>query len=437
MIVGLGKTGLSCARYFQRHGIAFAVMDSEPFPAALPELQALAPDAQFMVTDEEALLEADEIVLSPGVPRENPEIRQALDAGVPVTGDVAMFAGLADAPLVAITGSNGKSTVTALVGEMARYCGVNAGVGGNIGVPCLDLLEQGFELYVIEISSYQLETAENLHAGVAALLNLSPDHMDRYPSVETYYATKARIYQGAGCAVVNREVDFDLDLAGVGRKLYFSPKAPVSDNDFGIVGEGDKAALYRGGQRLMGVNEIALKGSHNHLNALAALAIGSALEWDMPPMLKALRDFPGLPHRCETVATIGGVDYINDSKATNTGSTLAAVEGFSARAGHIILILGGIGKGADFSVLADSIVRNVRCIFIYGRDRNLIAGQLAGAAQMTLCETLDQVVETIGQTAQAGDLVLFSPACASQDQYRNFEARGEAFKALVTQGGER
>lgn len=433
MIVGLGKTGISCARYFAQHGIPFAAMDSNPAPAALAQLRSIAPDARLFSTDPAALLAADEIVLSPGVPRANPEIQRALEAGIPVTGDVAMFAELADAPLVAITGSNGKSTVTALVGEMARHSDVNAGIGGNIGVPCLDLLSHDFELYVIEVSSYQLETADNLRSKVAVVLNLSPDHMDRYPNLQSYYATKARVYRGAECAIVNRDIDFEFDLSGVARVLRFSAAEPATEQDFGITGTRENATLVHGGEHLIPVREIRLRGAHNYQNALAALATGHALGWKMPPMLEALREFPGLAHRCQWVATIDGIDYINDSKATNTGATLAAVNGLASGERNIILILGGIGKGADFSVLSGAIARHVKDVYIYGRDRDIIAGQLEGSSPDRVSETLEQTLAAIRMNAVAGDLVLLSPGCASQDQYANFEARGDAFRALVMQ----
>lgn len=434
MIVGLGKTGISCARYFTQHRIPFAVMDSNPAPAALKELRAIAPEAPFMTMDSDQLLRAKEIVLSPGVPRASSEIQRAIRAGISITGDVAIFAELAEAPVVAITGSNGKSTVTALLGEMARHCGVDAGIGGNIGVPCLDLLAGNHELYVIEVSSYQLETAVNLRCEVAVVLNLSPDHMDRYPDLQSYYATKANIYHSAECAVVNRDLNFDFDLSSARRVIGFGSGRPLAEDEFGIVTDGSVEALYRGSEKLIAVDEIRLRGAHNHMNALAALAIGYSLDWDSEPMLQTLREFPGLPHRCEWVANISGVDYINDSKATNTGSTLAAVDGLARDDKNIILILGGIGKDADFSVLSDAVSRHVKAVYLYGRDRYTIADQLGAGAPLRIFETLEQTVAAIREAASKGDLVLLSPGCASQDQFANFEARGDAFKAMVMQG---
>lgn len=431
MIVGLGKTGLSCAQYFKRHGIAFAVMDGNPAPPNLAELRRIAPDATFMRTDPQRLLDAEEIILSPGVPRSNPEIRSALDAGVRVTGDVAMFGELADAPIVAITGSNGKSTVTALVGEMARHAGLSTGIGGNFGVPCLDLLDRDFELFVIEVSSYQLETATRLRSKVATVLNLSPDHLNRYASLEDYYATKANIYRQCEYAIVSRDQARHFDLSSATGVLTFGSDMPTSPDDFGT---GPDGALYQGSKRLIATDEIALQGGHNHQNALAALAIGTVLELDMHAMLQVLREFPGLAHRCEHVATIDGVDYINDSKATNVGSTLAAVKGLASDRRNIILILGGMGKNADFSVLAEVIGQYVKRVYVYGRDRNTIVDQLGAHDLIHAEDTLENVVDEIRSTAESGDLVLLSPACASQDQFRDFEARGDRFKALVMNG---
>lgn len=431
VIIGLGKTGYACAAYFARHDVAFSVMDANPAPAWLDALHELAPGVPFGKLDADAMCEASELVVSPGVPLALPEIQAAIQAGVLVTGDVAMFGELADAPVVAITGSNGKSTVTALVSEMARQAGVHAGTGGNIGVPCLDLLEQGFELYILEVSSYQLETATSLRCKVGTVLSLSPDHQDRYPSLDAYYSTKTAIYANCEIAIVNRDIDYDLGIPAGTRTISFGAGEPASDHEFGLCKTGGQTWLARGENNLMPVDELPIKGGHNHLNALAALAIGAALDWGISPMLDALRQFPGLPHRCEWVANVDGVDYINDSKATNIGSTLAAIEGLATGQKAIRLILGGDGKGADFTVLRDTIALNARQLYIYGRDREVIAGQLAGAAPVKVMTRLDQVVSDIKSDARPGELVLFSPACASLDQFKNFEARGDAFKSLV------
>ncbi|MCB1694336.1 MAG: UDP-N-acetylmuramoyl-L-alanine--D-glutamate ligase, partial [Pseudomonadales bacterium] len=301
VIVGAGKTGLSCARYLVRHGVPFCVMDRDTSHEKLASLLAVAPGASLSAIDEDALVAAGEIILSPGVPLATPEIARAVAKGVPVTGDIAMFTRLTQKPVVAITGSNGKSTVTALVGEMARAAGINAGVGGNIGIPCLDLLDQGYDAFVLEVSSYQLEVAEQLSADVAAVLNLSPDHMDRYDSASSYFATKAKIYRGCRVAVVSRQVDYDFDLAGAEQVLTFGLDVPNGGDDFGIRYVDGEAWLARGERTLLKASALKILGAHNLSNALAALAIGSALGVPEPGMIRGLINFEGLRHRCELV----------------------------------------------------------------------------------------------------------------------------------------
>jgi len=436
MIVGLGKTGLSCARYFTRAGVPFSVMDANPVPAGLPDLRQLDPDTEVLPFSVDALLEADEIVLSPGVPLSTPEIQAARSAGVPVTGDIDMFGRLATAPLIAITGSNGKSTVTALVGEMARTQGEAVGVGGNIGTPCLDLLEQDCELYVLEVSSYQLEVAWQLESEAAVVLNLSPDHLDRYPDAATYFRTKTRIYQRTRHAIVNRDIDFDLKVPTGIPVITFGVRDPGT-GEFGLRKSGGTEWLAFGPDNLIATSELPIRGRHNHVNALAALAVGSALDWDFESMIDTLRRFEGLRHRSEKVACVGGADYINDSKSTNVGSTLAAVEGMAADARALTLILGGIGKGADFSVLVPVLERSVDRVFVYGRDRDVIASQLGSSTPIHCLETLEAVMAAIFESAGPDETVLFSPGCASFDQFENFEARGDRFRALVTAAEDR
>ncbi|MEX0943516.1 MAG: UDP-N-acetylmuramoyl-L-alanine--D-glutamate ligase [Pseudomonadales bacterium] len=436
MIVGLGKTGISCARYFARHGIPFSVMDHKESPPGLTDLHEIAPDVSCEKVTEAGLMSASEIVLSPGVPRSLPAVQVAIAKGVPVTGDIAMFSELADAPVIVITGSNGKSTVTAMVGAMAQAAGVNAGVGGNIGTPCLDLLEKGYSLYVIEASSYQLETALNLKSKVAVVLNLTPDHLDRYPDAETYFETKANVYRHCEVAVLCRDVMYPFDLSGVERVITFGSDEPTDARSFGV--RRDKGELYlcQGDKRIISVNELPVRGGHNYLNALASLSIGSALDWDFNAMTQALRGFSGLPHRCEVVATIDGVTYINDSKSTNPGSAIAAVEGLAVENRPIHLILGGQDKGADFGALAAVLKGRVVGVLVYGVDRDNIARQISGVCDPQLFETLADVVTRIKSTAKAGELALLSPGCASLDQFKNFEHRGEAFRQLVLSGEE-
>lgn len=436
MIVGLGKTGISCARYFARHGIPFSVMDDMESPPGLAELHEVTPEVVCEKVTAAGLMAASEIVLSPGVPRSNPAIQAALAKGVPVTGDVAMFSELADAPVVVITGSNGKSTVTAMVGSMAQAAGIKAGVGGNIGMPCLDLLEQGYSLYIIEASSYQLETATELKSKVASVLNLTPDHLDRYPDAGTYYQTKANVYRHCEVAVLCRDVMYPFDLSGVERVITFGSDEPPEAESFGLRRIKGEVYLSQGEEPVISVNELPVRGGHNYLNALASLSIGSALDWDFEAMVQALRGFGGLPHRCEIVATIDGVTYINDSKSTNPGSATAAIRGLAVENRPIVLILGGQGKGADFGELVPALAGQVTRVLVYGVDRESIARQIGSACDPELFGTLTEVIARIKATARAGELVLLSPGCASLDQFRNFEHRGEVFRRLVMNDGQ-
>lgn len=430
MIVGLGKTGLSCARYFARRGETVAVMDHHPAPGNVRSLASIMPGVQVTQLLESELCTAEEIVISPGVPISTPEIQAAIRAGVHVTGDIAMFGDLATAPIVGITGSNGKSTVTALVGEMAQSAGRDAAVGGNIGTPCLDLLEESHELFVLEISSYQLEVVDEPCYKVACLLNLAPDHLDRYESVDQYYGAKGRIFGGCETAVLSRTIEFPLDLPSTARTVTFGPDV-AEEGHFGLISKGDTAYLAEGGNTLLSVSELPIRGGHNYQNALAALAIGSSLGWEYDAMLDALRAFRGLPHRCEVVGQIRGTTWINDSKSTNVASTLAALRGIGPEHPGLVLILGGQGKGADFSLLAEDIERFVTRTYVYGTDRDAIARQLDIAT--TVYETLDEVVSDLSAATVTEDVVLFSPGCASLDQFTNFEKRGEYFRALVAE----
>lgn len=430
MIVGLGKTGLSCARHFSRCGIPFDVADSQPSADALDALRQIAPDAGVGDITAARLETASEIVLSPGVPRRHKAVQSAVARGIPVTGDIAMFGELAAHPIIAITGTNGKSTVTALVGELASAAGRLPGVGGNIGTPSLDLLDVDVDIYVLEVSSYQLEVAAALPSEVAVVLNLSPDHLDRYESLEEYYGTKAHIYRNTRNAVVNRGLDFPFAFPADARIIEFGADAPTGPDSFGLRSVDDAVWLCRGDELLIATSELPVRGGHNHLNALAALAIGSALDWDMSAMLDGLRRFRGLPHRCEPVGEVAGVVYINDSKATNIESTIAAVEGLAAETDSMTLLLGGIGKGADFSRLRPLIEQHVHRVLVYGQDRERIKTQLL-PVPVEMFATLDEVVHTVRASSRTGDWVVLSPACASLDQFRSFEDRGDHFRRLV------
>lgn len=434
LIVGLGKTGLSCARFLHARGYEVAITDTRAAPPGLDAVREELPDLAVFVDgfDAGAFERADCVVLSPGVALREPLVAGAQRRGIPVLGDVEIFARYARAPVVAITGSNGKSTVTTLLGEMARHAGRTVRVGGNLGPPALELLDVDEpDLYVLELSSFQLETTDSLRAAAAAVLNVSEDHMDRYPSLAQYAAAKARVLDGAAGAVINADdatVMAMLDVQRPERVVSFSLGAPVGDG-YGIREQAGKAWLARGGELLLAVDELHIFGRHNHANALAALALGELADLPRPAMLEALARFTGLPHRCQWVAQHNEVTWFNDSKATNVGATLAALAGIAA--GRIVLIAGGQGKGQDFAPLREALQRRARALVLFGEDAPLIAGAVGNVVPVHQVATLADAVATAAGAAQAGDAVLLSPACASFDMFSGYEDRGTQFIAAV------
>jgi len=435
LIVGLGKTGLSCARFLARQGITLAVADSRERPPGLEALQQELLDAAvFLGSFEPAIFEAAErLVVSPGVPLSEPLVRLAQARGVPVVGDVELFAAQARAPVAAITGSNGKSTVTSLLGQMARQAGLRTAVGGNLGEPVLDLLDDAADLYVLELSSFQLETTRSLAPRVATVLNVSADHLDRYDSVEAYSLAKAGIFNRAAAAVLNRDDPRVLAMnPGPGDVIHFTLGEPA-EGEFGLCRPDGEPWLCRGAEPLLAASDLRIQGRHNLANALAALAIGTALGLEMAPMLEALRCFAGLPHRTQLVAEHQGVRWYNDSKGTNPGASIAAMEGLADPSGEprILLIAGGDAKGADFSELGPVVARTCRAVILIGRDARLLEAQLVGTRPFWHAKSLEAAVGLAADQARPGDLVLLSPACASFDMFRNYEHRGEVFAQAV------
>lgn len=433
LIVGLGKTGLSCARYLAARGVPAAVIDSREQPPGLAALREELPDtALFLGGFEPAVFrEADRLVVSPGISLREPEIREAQERGVEVLGDVELFAREAAAPVVAITGSNGKSTVTTLVGEMAREAGLQVKVGGNLGEPVLNLLHPESELYVLELSSFQLETTSSLRPIAAAVLNVSADHMDRYRDVEEYAAAKERVYRGAVHKVFNRDDPLVMKMARAEEgDLFFSLGKPVADG-FGLRRIAGNEWLCQDERELLPAAELLIPGRHNLANALAALALGTVLNLPEVAMLAALRRFRGLPHRTQFVAEQEGVRWYNDSKGTNVGATIAALEGLAERDSRTVLIAGGDCKGADFSPLAPVVTRTARAVILIGRDAPELEQALAGTVPLLRAGDLTEAVALAAEQARPGDRVLLSPACASFDMFRNFEERGERFMEAV------
>jgi UDP-N-acetylmuramoylalanine--D-glutamate ligase len=367
------------------------------------------------------------------VPLDQPQIQAAMQRGAEVLGDIELFARAVQAPVVAITGSNGKSTVTSLLGEMARIAGLQVAIGGNLGRPALELLNDEVQLYVLELSSFQLETTGSLRAAAAVVLNISADHMDRYRDLQHYVDTKALIYRGAQKAVVNRDDPRVAELAvQVNEIIGFTLSTPQA-GDFGVTENEQSPWLCHGTLPLLPVTELRIPGRHNLANALAALALGSAVDLPMPAMLQALRTFAGLPHRTQFVADKRQLRWYNDSKGTNVGATLAALQGLHSAAGdsRTVLIAGGDCKGADFTELAPVVERTARAVILIGRDAPSIARVLRGRTRLAHARTLSDAVRQAVELAEPGDRVLLSPACASFDMFANFEARGQAFIEAV------
>ena len=430
LIVGLGRTGVSCARHLAARGHELRVTDSRRDPPGLAELPAIAPAARLALGGfDEALLDgADQVVVSPGVSLREPLLAAALARGLDVVGDIELFAREAGGRTVAITGTNGKSTVTSLLGEMARAAEVRVRVGGNLGEPALDLLAgEPADLYVLELSSFQLETTRSLQLEAAVVLNLTPDHMDRYADLAEYGAAKARIYDQCTVAVVNLDDELVCRMPRPGQRVSgFSVLRRGAD--YALLDVAGAPWLAAAGEPLLPTAAMKIAGGHNAANALAALALADACGLPRAAALQALREFKGLAHRMNWVAESGGVRWINDSKATNVGATLAAVAGLS---GPLVLIAGGDGKGQDFAPLADAFRGKVRCCVLIGRDAGGLAAALAGVCAIERAPSLEQAVAVARRVAQHGDTVMLSPACASLDMFRDYAHRGDVFRDAV------
>jgi UDP-N-acetylmuramoylalanine--D-glutamate ligase len=431
VVAGLGRTGQSVIRHLSARGWQVSGTDTRAEPPGLAMLRAVYPELVFSVggLDLHLLVGADCVVVSPGLPQDDPFFAAARARGIEVIGDIELFARSAARPVVAITGTNGKSTVTTLVARMAERAGVAVRAGGNLGPPALDLLEGGAAtLYVLELSSYQLETTSSLELAAATVLNVTPDHLDRYPDVQSYAAAKARIFERCAAAVINLDDPLVAAMAtDKKRRLTFSVQ-PGTAADYTLSVEPDGEWLSFRGEHLMAMDETRLVGRHNAANALAALALGDALGLDRFSMLSALSEFPGLPHRAAFVREVGGVRYFNDSKGTNVGATLAAVAGFN---GPLLLIAGGEGKAQDFAPLAAALAGKTRLVLLIGRDAALIEAALGEQVPTERCATLEDAVIAAAGIARPGDTVLLSPACASQDMFRDYADRGEVFTDAV------
>ncbi len=430
-VLGLGITGLSCVNFLVQEGYQVSVFDTRDNPPGSDKLSATVDLVKGPLVGE-LLADFALIVASPGIALSTPALRFAADAGAEIIGDIELFARQLKTPayrhakLVTITGSNGKSTVTSLLGEMAREARINVAVGGNIGMPALDLLSPEVDLYILELSSFQLETTSSLNADIATILNVSEDHLDRYDSYQDYAQTKQRIYVQSQQALFNRDDPLTRPENTSQAQLSFG----FDSKEYGLINDAQgHIYLAKNAQPLLAVTSLKLSGKHNWLNALAAFALGEAVNIDKNAMLRTLQSYSGLAHRCEFVADVNGVRWINDSKATNVGATQAALAGLSDTiSGAVHVILGGEGKGADFSELAAVLHELKGEIVCFGKDGRKIADINKRAK---VVENLDAAVKRIAASAKPGDLAILTPACASLDMYPNFMARGEHFKQLV------
>ncbi len=449
VIVGLGKTGFSCARYLAAKGESFTIVDTRKNPPYLAALNQELPEQKVELGGfkESTILAASELILSPGLSLKIPVLQKAIAQGTTISSDIDIFSREAKSPIVAVTGSNGKSTVVTLVAEMARQAGVKVAVGGNLdcsylddvgdgseGLSALDLLQfKDIDLYVLEVSSFQLELTHKLAAEVATVLNVSADHMDRYDSMDDYVEAKHRIFRGCKQILINRDdllssPATNLSLQRNDTKTWYFGLNNSEFSDFGLLSDSGEQFLAFQFKKIISIQDLKIAGKHNIANALAALALGTAVGLPMKSMSETLKTFSGLPHRCQWVRNVSGVDIYNDSKGTNVGAAVSAIEGLGESAkGHIILIAGGESKDADFSQLRQAMCRWGRVIVLLGRDAKRIAASLGEDFELVFAEDMQDAVHKSMQHAQIGDVILLSPACASFDMFTNYQQRGSEF----------
>ena len=437
VVAGLGISGVSAVNFLHEKGYRVAVTDSRAVP---PGHDQIPVDVQtsFGQFDQDLLLSAEEIIISPGLDPKLPEIQAAIAKGIPVISEIQVLRRATDKPIVAITGSNAKSTVTTLIGLMAENAGKKVAVGGNLGRPALDLTKDDPELYILELSSFQLETTSNLNAEVAVVLNLSEDHLDRHGDMMGYHTAKHRIFQGVKKVVHNRDDSLTRPLVPDATPMQsFGLNAPDM-NQYGVLRETDGTMwLARGRERLLKSSDMYMQGTHNVANALACLALGEAIDLPLDSMLETLKTFKGLEHRCEFVKDVNGVRYYNDSKGTNIGATLAALDGLGAaievQQGKVAIILGGQGKGQDFTALRESLSKFAKVAVLIGEDRPVIEKAIEGTTTLLHAESLAEAVALCQKNTQPNDVVLLSSACASFDMFSGYPQRGHQFVALVNE----
>ncbi|WP_372625478.1 UDP-N-acetylmuramoyl-L-alanine--D-glutamate ligase [Arsukibacterium sp.] len=428
-VVGLGLSGLATVRFLLAHGVRPVLMDSRSKPAGLEQIAADKVDGIYLGEfDANRLAQMDMIIISPGLATSHPAIRFAKAQGVEVIGDIELFARFNQKPVIAITGSNGKSTVTTLVAEMLQQSGLNAVAAGNIGLPVLDALrQQDTEVFVLELSSFQLDSTSSLRSRASCVLNVSADHLDRYADMAAYTASKQRVYQHTELAVYNQAdpLTYPAAITDAATPLAIS----LDNTDYGIVEQQGQLWLNVAGEPLLPVSQLGITGSHNQFNALAAAALALSAGASRDAIARTLRQFSGLAHRCQLVLAHNGVRWVNDSKATNIGATLAAIAGLRSDVkGKLILIAGGDAKGADLSELRPVLTRDVNHVITLGQDGPAIAALHSHATEV---KDLTAAVKQAAKLAQSGDMVLLSPACASLDMFKSYAQRGELFAKAV------
>jgi len=439
-VVGLGATGYSVVRYLRARGLQVTVLDSRTSPPMASQLTESYPEVRVVFGRFETI-DVDQarlIVASPGVALKEPILQSAKLEGAHIVGDVELFFEENKKPLIAITGSNGKSTVTTLVGKMVKAGGLTPLVAGNIGKPVLDALtdSEGYDIAVLELSSFQLETTSQVPAESAAILNVSADHMDRYDSMGDYVLAKARVLRGARRAVLPRHDEQLKQITNVAEVLNFDLDEPANDGEFGLKRKSGKRWLMKGETRLMALREVPLTGLHNVKNILSAFALVDFLSLPLETLVEAVENFKGLPHRMQTVAVNAGVTWVNDSKATNVGATSTALRNLEA---PVVWIAGGQGKGANFADLRDAITSNVTRLILFGEDADLIESAVDGLVPVERALDIEDSVARAAEYTKEGCVVLLSPACASFDMFNDFEQRGDEFASavlnLVARGG--
>lgn len=439
LVAGLGKTGYSIAHYLKRQNRSFIAFDTRDTIEGIAQFKVDFPNVEIYFHELPSAIYSQiaAIILSPGISLDEPFLVKARSLDIPIYGDIECLAQVVQAPVVAITGTNGKSTVTTLVGEMAKQAGLKVAVAGNIGEPVLNRLNdtEQYDLWVLELSSFQLDLTYSLAPKAAVILNITPDHLDRHHTMDAYIAAKQRVYHHAEVLIHNRQdiQTYPATMPVAGSSLVsYGLDQPVGVNDWGIIDKDGMLFLAHGDHELMPVDQLKIKGKHNWQNALAACALAHAAGVGFDPMITVLSQFSGLPHRCQWVRTLNQVDWINDSKGTNVGATESAIAGIGgAIQGKIVLIVGGMGKGADFSDLRQSMQTYVRQLILIGQDAEIIANDLKGAAPMRRANSFKEAIDIAQSAALPGDVVLLSPACASFDMFRDFNHRGEVFAELV------